>query len=383
MDGLGAVLSQQQENGKVVIAYASRTLRPQERNMNNYSSMKLELLALKWAVTEKFRDYLLGSRFIVYTDNNPLSYLQTAKLGATEMRWASQLAQFNFEVKFRSGKSNRNADALSRKPIPKVRTVTCHSETAVQSIVCSSPLMDLSKEISVTPTSVNAIHAESRIDATSTLPGYETAEIASLQRNDPLISRVIYCLRSSTKPSTIQLKQENKDVRKLLKQREKLKFEEDILYRTIEMETGLITQLVLPTILKDHVLESLHNHAGHQGCERTLSLIQKRCYWPTMVKDVELYCKSCERCMVAKAPIPSIRTPITSLLAYQPQDILAIDFTIMEPSSDGRENVLVMTDIFSKFTQAVPTKDQKALTVAKVLIKEWFFHYGIPRRINA
>ena len=71
MDGLGAVLFQQQDNGKVVIAYASRTLRPQERNMNNYSSMKL--LALKWAVTEKFRDYLLGSRFVVYTDNNPLS----------------------------------------------------------------------------------------------------------------------------------------------------------------------------------------------------------------------------------------------------------------------------------------------------------------------
>ena len=41
------------------------------------------IFALKWAVTEKFRDYLLGSRFIVYTDNNPLSYLQTAKLGAT------------------------------------------------------------------------------------------------------------------------------------------------------------------------------------------------------------------------------------------------------------------------------------------------------------
>lgn len=53
--------------------------------------MKLELLALKWSVTEKFRDYLLGSKFMIFTDNNPLSYLQTAKLGATEMRWASQL----------------------------------------------------------------------------------------------------------------------------------------------------------------------------------------------------------------------------------------------------------------------------------------------------
>ena len=66
-DGLGAVLSQEQEQGHVVIAYASRTLRPTERNMENYSSMKLELLALKWAVTDKFRDYLLGIQNSLFT----------------------------------------------------------------------------------------------------------------------------------------------------------------------------------------------------------------------------------------------------------------------------------------------------------------------------
>ncbi|VDI19542.1 Hypothetical predicted protein [Mytilus galloprovincialis] len=58
--GLGAVLSQEQEQGTVVIAYASRSLHPNEKNMENYSSMKLEMLALKWAVTENF-DYLIGS----------------------------------------------------------------------------------------------------------------------------------------------------------------------------------------------------------------------------------------------------------------------------------------------------------------------------------
>ena len=94
-NGLGAVLSQQQENGLVVMGYASRALKPSERNMQNYSSMKLELLALYWAVTQKYRDLLLGTEFVVYTDNNPLSYLQTtAKLGATEMRWAAELPQF-------------------------------------------------------------------------------------------------------------------------------------------------------------------------------------------------------------------------------------------------------------------------------------------------
>ena len=84
--GLGAVLSQVDENSKVhVIAYARWTLRPSEKSMHNYSSAKLELLALKWAVTKKFRDYLLGSKFTVYTDNNPLAYVQTSKLGASQI----------------------------------------------------------------------------------------------------------------------------------------------------------------------------------------------------------------------------------------------------------------------------------------------------------
>ena len=75
-------MSQLDDQGKAhIIAYASRTLRPSENSMRIYSSAKLELLALKWAVTEKFRDYLLGSKFTVYTDNNPLAYIQTSKLG--------------------------------------------------------------------------------------------------------------------------------------------------------------------------------------------------------------------------------------------------------------------------------------------------------------
>ena len=112
--GLGAVLSQKQDGKLRVIAYASRGLRGAERNMKNYSSMKLELLALKWAITEKFRSYryLLGAEFEVLTDNNPLSHLETAKLGAVEQRWASQLVLFNFKITYKPGKNNQNADAL-------------------------------------------------------------------------------------------------------------------------------------------------------------------------------------------------------------------------------------------------------------------------------
>ena len=90
---------------------------PCERNMQkNYSSMKLEQLAVYWPVTQKYHDLLIGTEFIVYTDNDPLSYLQTtAKLGATEMRWAAELVQFTVTIKYHSGRSNKNADALSTK----------------------------------------------------------------------------------------------------------------------------------------------------------------------------------------------------------------------------------------------------------------------------
>ena len=116
--GLGAVLSQKDDDGKVhPIAYASRTLRPNEKNMSNYSSLKLELLGLKWAVSEKFRGYLLGHHFVVFTDNNPLSHMDKARFGATEQRWISELQVFNFETKYKPGRTNTNADALSRNPV--------------------------------------------------------------------------------------------------------------------------------------------------------------------------------------------------------------------------------------------------------------------------
>lgn len=60
------------------------------------------------------------------------------------------------------------------------------------------------------------------------------------------------------------------------------------------------------------------------------------------------------------------------LLASRPNEILAINFIVLEPSSSGLENVLMMTDIFTKYTLVVPTRDQTAETVAQVLVVEWF-----------
>lgn len=83
-EGVGAVLYQCQDSALRVIAYGSRTLTAAERNDRLHSG-KLEFLALKWAITEQFCDYLFHApHFTVYSDNNPLTYVtKSAKLNAT------------------------------------------------------------------------------------------------------------------------------------------------------------------------------------------------------------------------------------------------------------------------------------------------------------
>ena len=116
--GLGAVLSQKQADGRYhPIAYASRVMNETEQR---YHSNKQEFLALKWAVTEQFHEYLSPygknqNEFVVRTDNNPLTYIfSSANLDAAGQRWVARLASYNFSLEYQKGKDNTVADFLSR-----------------------------------------------------------------------------------------------------------------------------------------------------------------------------------------------------------------------------------------------------------------------------
>ena len=111
--GLGAVLSQKQANGQFhLIAYGSQALTAHEKN---YHSTKLEFLALKWAFTEHFKEYLLYQPLLVKTDNNSLMYIMTTpNLDATGHQWVGALAKFNFQLEYQIGWDNAVAGMLSR-----------------------------------------------------------------------------------------------------------------------------------------------------------------------------------------------------------------------------------------------------------------------------
>ena len=115
--GLGAVLLQKQSDGRYhPIAYASRIMTETEQR---YHSNKEEFLALKWAVTEQFHEYLSPygknrREFVVRMDNNPLTYIfSLANLDAAGQRWVAQLASYNFALEYQKGKDNMVADFLS------------------------------------------------------------------------------------------------------------------------------------------------------------------------------------------------------------------------------------------------------------------------------
>ena len=134
--GVGAILYNIQDRQKKVIAYASRSLSKSERN---YSAYKLEFLALKWAVTEKFNDYLTGTHFTVLTDNNPLTQILTsARLDATGQRWASALGHYTFDIIYRPGVKNLDTDGMSRYPHKKLSDESVKLEDLTIKAICSS-----------------------------------------------------------------------------------------------------------------------------------------------------------------------------------------------------------------------------------------------------
>ena len=180
---------------------------------------------LKWAVTEKFRDYLLGSRFQVYTDNNPLTYVMESKLGASQIWWLSELALFNFVIKYQTGQSNRAADALSHHPFnpscddsfAESKADSDECEVISYSLVCEAVDLclnstkipkDLKQQVQdiscaiVEKEDINENEIVSTINAVSTFEQVTPEQMSEEQQKDPTLKLVYKLVTAGEKPKT-------------------------------------------------------------------------------------------------------------------------------------------------------------------------------------
>ena len=416
--GLGAALYQEQQGQRRVIAYASRGLSPCEAR---YPAHKLEFLALKWVVTEKFQDYLYGSSFLAVTDSNPLTYILTsAKLDATSYRWLAALSTFNFQLQYRAGKQNQDADGLSRRP-HLVLTDDFTSQKEVERIqqfaqkhmsqpehfnlmtegtvkaICEKHLVHhiIDDEIAATPPVSTLVMSlahnpkaipttfadESQCGGLPIIPYLTSAELMEKQRADTSIREVIHQMETGEKPPPT-VRKELPELWLILREWSRLEMLGGILYRRRQEGAQVSYQLVLPEELRPLALKSLHDDVGHMGMERTIDLVRARFYWPKMSTDVENKIRTCNRCIRRKS-LPEKAAPLVNITATRPLELVCMDFLTLEPDSSNTKDILVITDHFTKYAVAIPTSNQKAKTVAKCLWDHFLVHYGIPERLHS
>lgn len=374
-EGLGAVLCQEQDEKVRVIAYASRRVSKAEQR---YPAHKLEFLALKWAVTEKFHDYLYGHQFTAWTDNNPLTYvLTTAKLDATGHRWLAALAAYSFDIKYRPGHVNTDADILSRLPGTGAlddgyKKISSESVGAI----CKATMVDAWVDTLCMSTQV--------LEDEYGLFGGEMVtprDWRTAQRDDPIIGPFLPYVLNKVRPAPHRLPP-GYESRKMIDEFPHLQMRRGVLYRVTNRDGGEKKQLVLPREFRAMALEGLHDHMGHLGRDRTLSLVRDRFYWPRMTTDVEERIRACGRCLKRRGPTNQ-RAELVSIQTTQPLELVCMDFLTLEMSKGGYQNILVITDHFTRYSQAIPTKNQTAKTTADALFNFFIVHYGFPKRLHS
>ena len=363
-----------------MIAYASRSLNKAE---SHYPAHKLEFLALKWAVVEKFHKYLYGSTFDVYTDNNPLTYVLTiAKLDAASHHWVTSLANYNFRLHYWAGKTNIDADTLSRVSWPECMpdnlgtslNITAAAVRAIQEAALDKPACPI-EAYSYDLHDIGAIQDSQQV-AQMTLDDWH-----QVQEVDPVLGIIVKRLREGTLEQNWSKKTDSPKLSQYRREWNNLVVQKGVLYRQARPRESeeTILQLVLPTAQREVALRGCHDEVGHLGLECMLDLMHDRFFWPRMAVQAKEHIGKCHPCLAFKARQP--KAPLENIMATHPLELVHLDYLCLEPGKGLEENVLVITHHFTRYAQVYVTRTQMAQTMAKTPWDKFIVHYGLPKKI--
>ena len=202
------------------------------------------------------------------------------------------------------------------------------------------------------------------------------------QRLDPNLGVIIRLIESGQLFKRKLQGKDSTELKSFLRNKRCLKLVKDVLYRKSYSDNSTtkktLWQLVVPKHFRERALFGCHDDVGHQGILRTLSLLRERFYWPGMQEEATQYVMHCSRCLRRKTP-PQV-APLQPILVTQPLELVHMDYLSLEPSKGNIENVLVITDHFTRYALAYPSKTQTAQATARILWDNFICHYGFPER---
>ena len=310
--GLGAVLIQDQRP----VAFFSQTLGPQARLKSIYEK---ELMAIVLAVV-KWRSYLIGRRFVVRTDQQSLKFLLEQRvIGVEYQKWITKLMGYQFDIQYRTGASNRVADALSRIP---------------EHVEC----------------------------ATLAVPQWQHWEVLKVElEHDEFLQRIRDEIQSGNR------------------QHVGFTVEQGLVYYKGRLVLPKASKLISTIISEFHNSPM----GGHSGETKTYQRLAAELYWVGMRRDVAAYVRECAVCQQHKylATTPAgLLQPLP--LPVQVWDELTMDFIEGLPKSEGVDSILVVVDRLSKYAHFIGLKHPfTATSVAGIFVREVVKLHGIPLSI--
>ena len=283
ISGIGAVLSQRQDEGKLhPVAYASRSLSAAERN---YSVTELETLAVVWALT-RFHHYLYGQSVTVITDHAAVrAVLETPNPSCKHARWWTKVygsGLKDIKIVYRAGKLNSIADALSRSPQEEAPVEGVTEQELQVSSVQSDPL----REDGITPTEVTDLLE------TSPMP-IQSQDFAVEQGRDPRLKEIIDFLEQGDLP------EEEKRARQIALQKSQFTLQGNILYY-LDHKQGHHKRVAVSAHLREQLLTETHSSlsGGHFGIKKTYGALARHWGWDGMYSAVVKFVTNCPECTI-------------------------------------------------------------------------------------
>ena len=307
------------------MGFASRTLTTTERN---YSHLDKEALAIIFGV-KKYHQYIYGRQFEIKTDHKPLTHIFSEEKGVPTMasgriqRWALILGGYNYSIRYKPGKANANADALSRLPLPAKE----------YDVPKPAELVQLLEHLSTTPVS--------------------SSQVKTLTDTDPVLAKV-RCWVEEGWPEQNPASDADQELSSYFRRRWEL-----------GVEGGCVLwgcRVVVPVKGRQRAMEMLHE--AHPGVARMKSLARSYLWWPGMDKQIEICVRECSTCQVSRK-----EPPVVPLQPWpwpdKPWTRIHIDYA---GPMEGRM-FLIVTDAHSKWVEIHTTTSSTSNVTIEMLRK--------------